>query len=243
MKRAGVAALLLLLVACGGGAPATTATVAAPVATASPPSDVRLSIDRSVVSASPITPGDPPTVTVHLSAPAGASGRHVTLVIDGAPTTFGVDVAAGQTDATFHPPPAALSKGAVGIAVEGQAAGAVKLQVVRPAIRLECPSTVDASKPFDLPVVLDAPAPPDGYRVSILARYSYGPTGRGGGGQHIELTFSAGLERDKAVVHAPDAPLLEVTVVDALDAHEVRAKCQISVRGASPPPSTKGGLI
>ena len=244
MRSALVAALACSTFACGAASPEPAAPrVASASAPAKAPSGVTLTIDRAGVSASPISNAAAPKVTLHLKDPAGSEGRHVTLVIEGFSTSFGLDVAAGQSEATFTPPPAALAKGSLSIAVEGDPTSAIKLEVVRPSIRLECPSTVDSSAPFQLPVVLSSPAPADGYRVAIRAQYSYGPAGRApSGGQHLDLTFDGGASRAIALPRAPNAPRLEITVSDALDPNEVRARCEISVRGSTPPES-RGGLI
>lgn len=244
MRGALVAVGACVALGCGAGSPEHAA---APVGSAAPvkaPSTITLTIDRAVVSASPVsTAAAAPKITLHLKEPAGADGRHVTLVVEGFATSFGIDVAAGQSEATFTPPPAALAKGSLAISVEGDPTSAVKLEVARPAIRLECPSTVDSNAPFALPVVLASPAPADGYRVAIRAQYSYGPAGRApSGGQHLDLTFDAGVSRAIAMPRAPNAPRLEITVTDALDANDVRARCEISVRGSTPP-APGGGLI
>lgn len=237
--------LALVFVACGGASAPTTTPPPTPSTTSSARVEAAatLTLDRSVVSASPVTPGEPPTVKITLAAPAGEGGRHLTLHVDGFPRTFGVDVPAGATVVGFPLAHDLLAKpGTLAIHLD-DASAAVKLTVARPAIRLDCPSTVDANKNFELPVVLDAPAPDDGYRVRVSARYTEGPGPRAGAGAAIhELSFAPGATKMVATLRAGNAFELDVHVVDYLDLSDVRERCVVSVRGSTPKP-TGGGLL
>lgn len=93
----------------------------------------------------------------------------------------------------------------------------MKLTVVRPSVRFECPSTVDVGKTIALPVVLDAPAPPDGYRLRLYQTGMSAP-GRSTSTHVEELGFAAGEARK----------LVELKVWNT---------------DATPPPEHRGGLI
>lgn len=240
MSRSGALALGLSLVACGGAAPGAAAP--APPDAGAPPEAIALALDRAVVSASPAVASEPPHVRVTLPAPAGSGGRHVTVVGEGLTTSFGVDVPAGATTAELALPKDVLAKpGAYALHAEGDPAHGVKLVVARPALRFECPSTVDVGKTIDLPVVLDAPAPADGYRLQLSQVGMIAP-GRAGQPHVEELVFKGGETRLVVKLKVWNVFQLEVTARDALDADDMRGRCTMSTHGYTPT-EYRGGLI
>lgn len=247
MNRLAACALGVSLVACGGAAPSAVAPAPdAGVPLAKPAEPIALALDRASVSASPAVPGDPPRVRVTLPAPAGADGRHVTVVADGLPSSFGVDVPAGSSTAELALPKEVLAKpGTFVLHAEGAGQPSVKLTVARPALRFVCPSTVDVGATIELAIVLDAPAPADGYRFRLSQFAMPGP-GRAAQGHVEELVFKEGETRLVVKLRVWDTFQIEVTARDALDtagqAPEQRDRCTMSVHGASPPPRG-GGLI